>query len=191
MLSKSLATLSLSLILIGNASGIEVYVQPLDGKAIQFDVKPSDEIDALKTKIENSQSIEIDDQLLYFENQLLDNFKTFNDYNIVDGSSVLLFATSPEDIDGDNWENETEDQFDSLKEDPFSVPKHQIKIKLSEPGKVIVMFPGEKGSFYSLEKSRTLIGWFAPRILLIGNGKIFQFSHSISDGTFFWRARKI
>ena len=191
MLSKSLATLSLSLILIGNASGIEVYVQPLDGKTIQFDVKPSDEIDALKTKIENSQSIEIDDQLLYFENQLLDNFKTFNDYNIVDGSSVLLFATSPEDIDGDNWENETEDQFDSLKEDPFSVPKHQIKIKLSEPGKVIVMFPGEKGSFYSLEKSRTLIGWFAPRILLIGNGKIFQFSHSISDEKFFWRARKM
>ena len=191
MLSKSLATLSLSLILIGNASGIEVYVQPLDGKTIQFDVKPSDEIDALKTKIENSQSIEIDDQLLYFENQLLDNFKTFNDYNIVDGSSVLLFVTSPEDIDGDNWENETEDQFDSLKEDPFSVPKHQIKIKLSEPGKVIVMFPGEKGSFYSLEKSRTLIGWFAPRILLIGNGKTFQFSHSISDEKFFWRARKM
>jgi hypothetical protein len=190
MLSKSLATLSLSLILIGNASGIEVYVQPLDGKAIQFDVKPSDEIDALKTKIENSQSIEIDDQLLYFENQLLDNFKTFNDYKIVDGSTVLLFATSPEDNDGDNWENETEDLFDSSKEDPFSAPKHQIKIKLSEPGKVIVMFPGEKGSFYSLERSRNLVGWFAPRILLIGNGKTFQFSHSISDGTFFWRVRK-
>ena len=188
---KVLARLFLTLILFGNAYGIEVSVLPLDGKGLGFSVRPSDKIDDLKTKIENSQNIEVDDQRLYFENQLLDNFKTFNDYNIVDGSSVLLFVTSPEDIDGDNWENETEDQFDSSKEDPFSVPKHQIKIKLSEPGKVIVMFPGEKGSFYSLEKSRTLIGWFAPRILLIGNGKTFQFSHSISDEKFFWRARKM
>ena len=191
MLSRCLATLSLSLILFGNASGIEVYVQPLDGKSLRLSLKPSDKIDDLKTKIENSQSIEADDQLLYFEHQLLDNFKTLNDYKIVEGSTVLLFVTSPEDNDGDNWENETEDLFDSSKEDPFSVPKHQIKIKSSEPGKVIVMFPGEKGSFYSLERSSNLVGWFAPRILLIGNGKTFQFSHSISDGTFFWRARKI
>ncbi len=191
MPNKVLAKLSLALILFGNAYGIEVTVQPLDGKALRFNVRQSDKIDDLKAKIENSQDVEVDDQRLYFENQLLDNFKTFNDYEIIEGSTVLLFVTSPEDNDGDNWENETEDQFDSSKEDPFSVPKHQIKIRLSEPGKINVMFPGEKGSFYSLERSQNLVGWFAPRILLIGNGKTFQFSHSISDGTFFWRARKI
>ena len=188
---KIIPKIFLTLILFGKAHGIEVSVLTLDSKALRFSVSQSDKIDDLKTKIENSQDIKVDDQRLYFGNQLLDNFKTFNDYKIVEGASVLLFVTSPEDIDGDNWENETEDQFDSSKEDPFSVPKHQIKINLSEPGKVIVMFPGEKGSFYSLEKSSNLTGWFAPRILLIGNGKTFQFSHSISDGTFFWRAKKI
>ena len=191
MLSKRLTTLFISLIVFGNASGIEISVRPLDGKELRFDVIPTDKIDDLKVKIKNSQDVEVDDQRLYFENQLLNNFKTFNDYEIIEGSTVLLFVTSPEDNDGDNWENETEDQFDSSKEDPFSVPKHQIKIKSPEPGKIIVMFPGEKGSFYSLERSQNLVGWFAPRILLIGNGKTFQFSHSISDGTFFWRARKI
>ena len=65
MLSRCLATLSLSLILFGNASGIEVSIQPLDGKSLRLSLKPSDKIDDLKTKIENSQSIEADDQLLY------------------------------------------------------------------------------------------------------------------------------
>ena len=191
MLSKRLTTLFISLIVFGNASGIEVSVRPLDGKDLRFDVNQTDTINELKAKIEKSQDIETDDQRLYFNYQRLEGSKTLNDYKIIEGSSILLFVISPEDDDGDNWENETEDLFDSSKDDPFSVPKHQIKIKASEPGKIIVMFPGEKGSFYSLERSQNMIGWFAPRILLIGNGKTFQFSHSISTGTFFWRARKI
>jgi len=191
MLFKSLTTLFISLIFFSKASGIEVSVQPLNGKSIRLDMRSTDKINDLKTEIEKSQDIEADDQLLYFNYQRLENSKTLSDYKIIEGSSVLLFVISPDDDDGDNWENETEDLFDSSREDPFSVPKHQIKIKASEPGKVIVMFPGEKGSYYSLERSQNLVGWFAPRILLIGNGKTFQFSHSISNGTFFWRARKI
>jgi hypothetical protein len=79
---KVLARLFLTLILFGNAYGIEVSVIPLDGKDLGFSVRPSDKIDDLKTKIENSQDIEVDDQRLYFENQLLDNFNSLTQYQM-------------------------------------------------------------------------------------------------------------
>ena len=116
MLSKRLTTLFISLFVFGNASGIEVSVRPLDGKDLRFDVNQTDTINELKAKIEKSQDIETDDQRLYFNYQRLEGSKTLNDYKIIEGSSILLFVISPEDDDGDNWENETEDLFDSSKD---------------------------------------------------------------------------
>lgn len=60
------------------------------GKSISVQVNPSDSVATLKEKINKSNGIPVDQQVLIFCGKILDDKCTFNEYNIQKDSTVHL-----------------------------------------------------------------------------------------------------
>jgi len=176
---------------LSSLEAMQIKVATYKGNVTTYEINSFEKIIDLKSKIENLQKIEISDQELYLKTLRLDNDKRIDHYVLNEEPTFTLYVIAPDDDDGDKWKNETEELFGSLKDNPFSKPKHQIKIRWTETKQIEVLFPGEAGSFYSLERSANMKSWFAPRILIIGNGGTLKYTDQGSRKTYFWRAKKI
>ena len=191
MILKTNTFFGLLILCLSSSEAIEIKVATYKEKVATYEINSSEKIIDLKTKIEITQDIEIQDQELYLNTIRLDNEKRIDHYVVNEGVTFTLYVIAPDDDDGDKWKNDTEELFGSLKDNPFSQPKHQIKIRWTETKQIEVLFPGEAGSFYSLERSANMKSWFAPRILIIGNGGTLKYTDQGSRKVYFWRAKKI
>ena len=169
---------------------MQIKVATYKGNVTTYEINSFEKIIDLKSKIENLQKIEISDQELYLKTLRLDNDKRIDHYVLNEEPTFTFMLSHPMMTMATNGKTKPK-KFGSLKDNPFSKPKHQIKIRWTETKQIEVLFPGEAGSFYGLERSANMKSWFAPRILIIGNGGTLKYTDQGSRKTYFWRAKKI
>ena len=62
--------------------GMKIHVKTQSNETISIEVKPSDTIQNVKTKIQEQESIPLDEQCLKLDGKILQNERTIFDYNI-------------------------------------------------------------------------------------------------------------
>jgi hypothetical protein len=90
------ALLTLSFLISSPAHAMVAFVRLPSGSSIALDVEPSDTIENVKTKIQDSQGFPPDQQTLYYAGNLLEDGRTLSDYNITGSSLLLLYLPSTE-----------------------------------------------------------------------------------------------
>ena len=101
--------------------------------------------------------------------------------------SVVLGST---DTDDDGWDDETEALFGSSPDNDESTPAFEIKINNVDSEEAEIMFPGEKGTTYALQKSSDLENWVTLKKLIIGQGTAVRETLPVGDGLGFIRIIK-
>ncbi|MGG5292275.1 ubiquitin-like protein [Pseudomonas shirazensis] len=69
---------------------MQITVKNLTGKTFTLEVQPSDTIQAVKAKIQQSEGISQEEQRLLFAGKQLDNAKTLSDSNVQSGAKLDL-----------------------------------------------------------------------------------------------------
>ena len=70
--------------------GIQVFVRTVHGKMLSLDVQASDTFETIKRKIQEKEGFPYDQQILDFSGIELEHGQTLSDYNIEQGSSILM-----------------------------------------------------------------------------------------------------
>jgi len=92
--SCTLLLLAASVAMAQVSSGMPLYVLQPTYSTLTLDVEPSDTIENVKAKLQDSAGFAIESQYLYFGGTLLEDGRTLSDYSIGRGSTLPLVATA-------------------------------------------------------------------------------------------------
>ena len=78
-----------------DVQSIEIFIQSPDNRIISFNIESSDTIEYVKSLIYDKEKMDINKQILYFDDQKLDNSRTLSSYDISNQSALILKETNP------------------------------------------------------------------------------------------------
>ena len=70
--------------------GMQIFVKTVTGKTITLEVQDIDTIESVKVMIQDKEEIPSNTQQLVFTGKQLEDWRTLSNYNIQQGSTLLL-----------------------------------------------------------------------------------------------------
>ena len=137
---------------------------------------------------------ELTDQAIITVNLNDDREEDADGDGLTEAQEEDIYGTSDTnaDTDGDGYADDCEILFRSSPNNAESVPAFNVKMNVLEGDQFELLFPGKKGTLYSVQTSNDMKTWLSLEKLIIGQGDTVQeiFSISQANSEYYWRVKK-